>query len=160
MRVRKFRKEDAAEVARLHRTTIRTVNSKDYRKGQIYAWSGRTSAKRFRDVVNDKDKVMFVAVEGNRILGFADYKGSDLLGLYVHKDYMERGIGTRLLNHLESYAYRNGVRFLQCEATVTAYEFYKKMGYRTLRKSVHKIKNERLPVYVMRKRLGRITSHS
>jgi len=52
MRIRKFRASDAVEVARLHRNTIRNINSKDYSKEQIAVWSGRTSAKRFRESMN------------------------------------------------------------------------------------------------------------
>lgn len=96
---------------------------------------------------------MFVAIEGDRIVGFADYKRNDLLGLYVHKNFLGRNVGSRLLAYLESYALRHGIKLLQCEATLTAYDFYKKMGYKPIRKSTHKIKNEKLPVYVMRKRL-------
>ena len=126
LRIRKFIDSDASEAARLHRSTIRTINRSDYTPRQIEVWSGRTSAKRFRR--KEKGKVRFVAVEKDRIIGFADYKDNELLGLYVHKDYMNKGVGRQLLTHLENFAYKSGIRSFECEATITAHEFYGKNG--------------------------------
>lgn len=151
VKIRKFRSSDAPEVARLHRSTIRNVNSKDYTRKQIEVWSGRTSAKRFRDI--NHRTAMFVAVEDRKIIGFADYKDNELLGLYIHKNYIRKGVGRKLILYLEYYAHRSGIKSLRCEATITAREFYRRMGYKTLRKTTHNIKGQKLPVYVMRKSL-------
>ena len=53
MRIRLARDEDYAAIARLHRQTIRNVNSKDYTEDQINTWSARTNAftnKIFMDI--------------------------------------------------------------------------------------------------------------
>ena len=65
MRIRKFRNSDATKLARLHRSTIRNVNSQDYPKEQIDVWSGRVSAERFRK--SAKENTRFVAIANKKI---------------------------------------------------------------------------------------------
>ncbi len=153
MVIRRFRESDAVQLARLHRSTIRAVNKKDYPAKQIKAWSGRVSARRHRKY--SRQRVKFVAIENGRLVGFAEYKDDEIMGLYVHKDYMKRGIGKRLLVRVERHAYSKGIRVLKCTSTVTARLFYERNGYRTIRKTKHAIGRYKLSVYRMRKRLRR-----
>lgn len=151
MRIRKFRDSDAAELARLHRSTIRNINSQDYPKKQIDVWSGRVSAKRFRKSAHEN--VRFVAIEDGKIIGFADYKKDDLMGLYIHKDHTRKSVGEKLLQRLEKDAYRNGVRMMKCSSTITAHKFYEKNEYKTIKKAKFQMGNQKLTVYEMKKRL-------
>ena len=152
MYVRKFRISDAVEVARMHRNTIRFVNSKDYTQKQIEVWAGRTSAKRFRDSINMFFR--FVAVEKGKIVGYGDFKkDGELAGLYVHKDYQGQGAGNLLLKKLEESAIQKGIRRFFCCSTITARDFYKKHGYRIVKKTRFSIKNQKLIVYNMEKKL-------
>ena len=151
MIIRKFRDSDAAELARLHRSTIRNVNSQDYPTKQIDIWSGRVSAKRFRKSANEN--IRFVAIEDGKIIGFVDYKKDDLMGLYIHKDHTGKGVGKKLLRILEKDAYRNGIRMMKCSSTITAKKFYEKNGYNTIKKAKFQMENQKLTVYEMKKRL-------
>lgn len=152
MQIRKFRLSDAAELARLHRGTIRGVNVRDYPPKHIAVWSGRVSARRFRE--SAKDKIRYVAIENNKIVGFGDfYKKGELTALYIHKSYQGKGVGQRLLKVLERKALIMGIKEFKLSSTITALDFYKKQGYKVIRKSVHPIKNQRLIVYNMKKRL-------
>ncbi len=150
MYVRKFKASDAREVARMHRSTIRFVNSKDYPPKQIAVWSGRTSAKRFRDSINMFFR--FVAVDKSKIVGFGDFKkDGELAGLYVHKNYQGRGVGFLLLKKIEKSARKKYIKKLFCYSTITAKDFYKKHGYRIIKKIKFPIKNQKLTVYKMSK---------
>ena len=152
MYVRKFRVSDSVEVAKLHRNTIRFVNKKDYLSRQIEVWSGRTSAKRFRDSI--KTRFRYVAVDKNKIVGFGDFsKDGELAGLYVHNDYQRKGIGYLLLKKLEKAARQKGIRRFFCYSTITAKDFYKKHGYRIIQKTKHSIKNQKLTVYKMERQI-------
>ena len=151
MRIRKFRDSDAVELARLHRGTIRNVNGRDYPKKQIRAWTSKVSAKRFRD--SAKQNTRLVALEKNQIVGFVDYKNDDLMGLYIHQDHVGKGVGKKLLQRLESDAYKNGLRVLKCVSTITAHKFYEKNGYKTTKKTKFQMGNQKLTVYEMKKRL-------
>jgi len=145
MIIRKFRDLDAIELARLHRSTIRNVNRQDYPKKQIDVWAGKTSAERFRRLA--KENTRFVAVEKGKLIGFADYKNDELMGLYIHKDHIGKGVGKKLLQILEADAYKNGIRTMKCTSTITAHKFYEKNGYKTIRKTKHQIGDQKLTVY-------------
>ena len=100
MKISLAKKEDYTAIARLHRQTIRNVNSKDYPRAQINAWSARTNAERFR---NSADKCKrWVAVENDKVVGFCDHSlDGEFWGLYVQKDHLGKGIGSRLLKTAE-----------------------------------------------------------
>ena len=152
MRIRKFRASDSAAVARLHRDTIRNINSKDYPPEQVAVWAKRSTARRMKKSLKDRQR--YVAIEKNRIVGFGDYKkDGEMSGLYIHKDYIGKGAGSKLLNKMETEAAKRGIREFHTISTITARNFYEKHGYHVVEKSKHRIKNQELTVYKMRKTL-------
>ena len=151
MQIRRFRKSDAPEVARLHRDTIRSVNTKDYPQPHIKVWSNRVSADRWAKYFGKN--TIFVAVDKRKILGVASYKKDEIMAMYVHKDSIGKGVGKKLLLRLERDALKNGIKKIKCTSTVTAQSFYEKNGYKTIKKTKFKIKNKYLTVYKMKKHL-------
>src|SRR3989338_7511398 len=145
MKIRRFRNSDAVELARMHRGTIRVINKKDYTKQQIKVWA-TASAKRWRDNSKSKNSAIFVALNKNKLIGFIQLKGSEVNALYVHKNYIGREVGKRLLKKLEETAYKNGIRKLTCLSTITAKDFYNKQGYKIIKKTKYKIGNQKLKV--------------
>ena len=153
MRIRLARDEDYAAIARLHRQTIRNINSKDYTKDQINAWSARTNAQRFRSNANKCKR--WVAVQDNKVVGFCDHSlDGEFWGLYVHKDFIGKGIGSRLLKVAEDSLKKMGFKKVHLKATVTAKEFYKRNGYKVIKKDLHPINNEKLEIFDMSKTLS------
>jgi N-acetylglutamate synthase-like GNAT family acetyltransferase len=154
MRIRKARIADSAEIARLHRGTIRTVNKQDYPQEDIEAWSKRSTASRFR---NSHHKVQrYVAVEDGKIIGFVDIDREDpeeLGGLYIHRKFIGKGVGSKLLKAMESMAKKQGAKRLHLQSTLTAIPFYQKKGFKLLRKSKHTINNRTLDIAIMEKKL-------
>ena len=142
---------DAVSLARLHRGTIRSINKKDYSPKEIAAWSGRTSAKRFKNLAELNAR--YVAWEKRRIVGFGDYKNNEVMGLYIHKKDIGKGIGTQLLTKIEKEVYANGGRTIKCTSTITARHFYEKNGFKVIQKTNHQIQDQKLPVFKMRKKL-------
>lgn len=66
MKIRRSRLDDCVELARLHRTTIRHINSADYPSHVIEGWSDRSTAKKFRDF--HSKAIRIVAVENDKIV--------------------------------------------------------------------------------------------
>lgn len=152
MKIRLAKNEDCASIARLHRQTIRNINSKDYPEDVIETWSSRTNAERFRGSA-DKCK-RWVAVENDKIIGFCDHGLNDeLWGLYVHKDYIGKGIGSRLLKIAENSLKKNGCKKITLKATITAKEFYKKQGYKVIKKDLHPVNDKKLQIFIMAKKI-------
>jgi len=153
MRIRRSVIEDAAELARLHKGTIRTINKADYSPKQIEVWSKRTNAKRFRN--SHAIAVRYVVIDGKKIVGFSDFKKEDpetFWGLYVHKDHLGKGIGSLLMQKMEDVARKMGIRRFILEATTTARTFYEKQGFRVMRKSTHAIEDQNLDIFIMEKK--------
>lgn len=153
MKIRLVRDKDYTAIARLHRQTIRNVNSKDYTNDQIRAWSARTNANRFRSSANKCKR--WVAIEDNKVVGFCDHGlDGEFWGLYVHKDYIGKGIGSRLIKTAEDSLKKMGLKKVSLKATVTAKEFYKKQGYKVIKKDLHPVNNKKLKIFVMTKMLS------
>jgi len=153
MRIRRFRDSDAIELARMHRGTIRVINKKDYTKKQINVWA-TASAKKWRENAKAKNSTILIALDKNKLIGFVQLKDSEVKALYVHKSYIGREIGKRLLKKLEETAYKKGIRKLHCMSTITAKNFYQKHGYKIIKKTKYKIGNQKLTVYKMEKNLS------
>ena len=153
MKIRLARDEDYATLARLHRQTIRQVNAKDYNKEQIKAWSGRTSAERFRSSANICKR--WVALDNEKVIGFADHPLDKcvLWGLYIHKDYVGKGVGKKLLNVIEKSLFKQGCTNIKIESTVTAKKFYQKQGYEIKKKSFHMFENQKVETYILSKKI-------
>jgi putative acetyltransferase len=153
MKIRRSTEGDAAELARLHRGTIRHVNSSDYSPAQIKAWAGRTSAAKFRR--HHQTHIRFVATEQGKIIGFADFgKDGSFGGLYVHKDFVGQGVGTKLIKKLEEMGKKSGVKVFEFLSTKTAKHFYERKGYLCLGKKMYRVGDQKLLVYKMRKTLA------
>lgn len=152
MKIRLIQDKDYAVIARLHRQTIRQVNSKDYSEDIIKVWSTRSKAERFRG--NAKECKRWVAVQDDKVVGFCDHGfNGEFWGLYVHKDYIGKGIGSRLFKTAEKSIIKLGCKKITVEATVTAKNFYKKMGFKVVKKGFHRIKDKKLPIFIMSKKL-------
>jgi len=152
MKIRLVRDEDYAAIARLHRQTIRNINSKDYPEDIIQIWSARSNAQRFRS--NSDRCKRWVAIQDNKIVGFCDHGfNGEFWGLYVHKDYIGKGIGSRLLKTAEDSLRRYGCKKITIKSTITAKDFYLKHGYKVIKKDLHPIKDKKMPIFVMSKTL-------
>jgi putative acetyltransferase len=152
MKIRRSTERDAAELARLHRGTIRHVNNRDYSPAQIEAWAGRTSAAKFRR--SHQTHIRFVAIEESKIIGFADFgKDGSFGGLYAHKDFVGQGVGTKLIQKIEEVGRKRGVKMFEFLSTKTAKHFYERNGYLCLGTKMHRMGVEKLLVYKMRKTL-------
>jgi len=150
MRIRLAQNKDFACIARLHRETIRHVNSKDYPEDVISVWSGRTKASRFR---NSASKVKrWVAIDKEKIIGFCDHDfNCELGGLYIHKDFQGKGIGKKLVKKAEDSMKKLGCKKIKIMSTVTAKTFYQKNGYKVIKKSSHQIEDKKVDVFIMNK---------
>ena len=131
IRIRKFKREDARKVSYLIRKTLIEVNIKDYPQNVIQFMYENYSPRRI--IEKSSNRLMYVAVEDERILGTVSLKDNLILALFVNPKFHGRGIGTKLMNHIESVARKRGYKIVSLPSSVTAYEFYKKLGYKKVR---------------------------
>ncbi len=133
MRIRKGKLQDAKELSVLRKATIRTINNKDYTPAQIARWSKRWYTK---DFVKIHDQLLlFVAVEGGKIIGYAEImkeRPEEMGGLYVNKDFVRKGVGTKLMKKIHGVVQKMGVHRFSLRSSITAKDFYEKLGYRVI----------------------------
>lgn len=152
MRIRRARLEDSVELARLHRSTIRHVNSADYDINVIEGWANRSTAKKFRDF--HTKSIRIVAVENEKIIGFGEIikENGNLGAMYVHKEYIGKGVGTKIMERLEKEAVKLHVHKWEFAASVTSMPFYKARGCTVTKKIKHKLHSGALmDAYTMKK---------
>lgn len=155
MKIRLAQNKDYIAIVRMHRATIRHINSKDYPEDIISVWSGRSNVDLFRS--SEARVKRWVAVEKGigdkeKIIGFCDHNfNCELGGLYVHKDYIGKGVGSRLLEKAEVSLVKCGCNKITIKSTLTAKEFYLKQGYKVVKKSFHLVNDQKLPIFIMAK---------
>lgn len=133
MRIRKGKLQDAKELSVLRKATIRSTNKHDYTPAQIARWSKRWNTK---DFVKIHDQLLlFVAVEEGKIIGYAELMKdtpAEMGGLYVHKDFVRTGVGTKLMKKIHGAVQTMGVHRFSLTSSITAKDFYEKLGYRVI----------------------------
>jgi GNAT superfamily N-acetyltransferase len=129
--IREFRREDAGKVSCLIRKTLIEVNSKDYPQDVIRFLCENYSPQRI--IEKSSNRQIYVAVDDGRILGTASLKDDIALGLFVNPEFHGKGIGTKLMSHIEVAARKRGYKSIRLPSSITAYEFYKKLGYKKVR---------------------------
>ncbi len=134
MEIRRFAPADAKETAALVAETLRISNSRDYSADYIEETIRSHSAEVL--TARAKDSHMYVVTEDDRIIGcgaIAGFWGSEtesiLLTIFVLPSHQGKGIGRRIIEALERDPYFLRAERCEIPASVTACEFYKKMGY-------------------------------
>ncbi len=151
--VRSFQTGDAEEVSALIVRTLRTVNSKDYPEKVIEA----NVLSHSPDVMIEQatNGHMYVVCDGARIVGcgaVAGYLGSVdesiLLSFFVLPEYQGKGIGRMIMQTLEQDEYFLRAKRIEIHASITAVDFYRKMGYES--KKLIEVSDDE-PIYIMEK---------
>ena len=110
--------------------TIRHVCSRDYTSDQIRVWT---------ESINDKDRwihkintqFFLVALLNNQLVGFGSLRNNEYFDLlYVHKDFIHRGVGTVLGDRIELEVSRNGNKIIHADVSKTALSFFLKRNYK------------------------------
>jgi len=134
MDIRLFKQEDAIEVAQVVAETLKTSNSKDYSPEYI----NDNIASHSADILMERAKTghMYVVCDKKRIVGcgsIAGYWGSTtesiLLTIFVLPEYQGQGIGRQIIATLEQDEFFLRASRIEIPASITAVEFYRKMGY-------------------------------
>jgi GNAT superfamily N-acetyltransferase len=134
MEIRLFKQEDAEETANMIAYTLKKSNSKDYSPRYIYEMISSHSS----DVLlkRSEEGHMYVVCDKGRIIGcgaIAGYYGSTtesiFLTIFVLPEYQRKGIGKLIIQTLEHDEYFLRAERIEIPASITAVEFYRKMGY-------------------------------
>lgn len=134
MEIRRFKETDAQEVSALIAKTLRTTNTRDYSPEFIenevntltpeyIAW--RATWTHFYVVCEDE------SIIGCGAIGpyWGSKTESSLFTIFVVPEYQGQGIGRRIVETLEQDEYALRASRIEIPASITACEFYRKLGY-------------------------------
>ena len=134
MHIRRFQETDANDVSDLIAKTLRTTNSKDYSSEYIEndisiltpEYLIHRSQWTHFYVVCDEDTVIGCGAIGPY---WGKQDESSLFTIFVLPEYQGKGIGRRIIEALESDEFFLRAKRVEIPASITACEFYRKMGY-------------------------------
>lgn len=146
--IRRFEEKDAVEVSNLIVDTLKTINIKDYSKKFIENEVRVLSPKHILERASWTHFYVFCLE--NEIVGcgaIGPYWGSEvessLFTIFVSSKYQGMGIGRCIIETLENDEYFLRAKRIEIPASITAVEFYKKMGY-TYKNGIDRIDEEQL----------------
>jgi N-acetylglutamate synthase-like GNAT family acetyltransferase len=122
---------DVPVLSDLIRRTVRQSNASDYPAEVVELISANYASDKVAQRLNERD--VFVCLEGQRIVGTIGLGGNQLRSLFVEPDLQGKGVGVRLVAHLEAHARKAGVAELLLSSSITARGFYERLGYRLIR---------------------------
>ena len=88
------------------------------------------------------------ASTGPRIVGTIGLGGDKLRSLFVEPGLQGKGVGARLVAHLEAHARKAGVAELHLSSSITARGFYERLGYRLIRFDEREVETGRWSGYL------------
>lgn len=127
MIIRQANLNDAQRISYLIQKNTENVKKNNYSKKQIETWKAANSPSAIKDKL--KDRVIFCAFENDKLIGTIGLQGNEVVGLYVSYSKIGKGVGNKLLSHLENYAKKNQIKTLELTSTPSATSFYQRNGF-------------------------------
>ena len=122
---------DVAALSELIRRTVRLSNAGDYAAPVVELICANYAPDKVAQRLLERD--VFVCLEGHRIVGTIGLESDRLRSLFVEPGLQGKGVGARLVAHLEAHARQAGVAELHLSSSITARGFYERLGYRLIR---------------------------
>lgn len=132
--IRPYRAGDEEEISALVAYTMPISNGKDYSPEYIEAIIREHSPGFFAEQA--KTGHFYAAFDGEKMIGcggITEYRGSTsesyLMSIFVLPEYQGRGVGRRIMETLEKDVFFVRARRTELAASITAVDFYRKLGY-------------------------------
>ncbi|MEU4215807.1 GNAT family N-acetyltransferase [Actinoplanes sp. NPDC026623] len=149
MEIRTFQPRDGPAVSGIIVRCLREVNSRDYPAEIIARMCAHFSDRRIEQLARERQ--MFVAAEEQAVVGTVSRDGNKVFTMFVEPTMIGRGVGRQLMHHIEGLAADEGYDHMETGASITAHEFYLRLGYADVRTSETEFGFN----YILRKPLSR-----
>ena len=145
---------DLDNILSLFKTTIQTVNSRDYSDQQIAVWSSKTDKHIWQKKIADQNFI--IAEKTSQILGFSSIDLSGYIDfMYVHFKYQRMGIATDLLRRILDIAISQRNKRVWASVSITALPFFKSKGFIEVRKENKSVENVSFTNSIMEKTVAK-----
>ena len=157
LRIVEYDKKYLEQISNIIIQDLLTVNSKDYGMERVKKMAEDFTVEKLQNSLSKRKKV-FVALIDDNVVGTAGidkswYSDDEywILTVFVKPENHGQGIGKKLIGKIEEYATTLPIKKLVIPASITAHEFYYKLGYRY--KDEKKELNDE-DMYIMEKNLS------
>ncbi len=126
----------------MHIASIRKLCANHYTRRQIDAWTRVLVPSVYEQAL--QEKVVLTACDSGEDLsglGILDIENKELSAVYVHPDVVGKGVGSRLLEALETIARNSSILDITVHATLNAKGFYLAHGYLEKELTAHHLPN-------------------
>ncbi|TFH79089.1 MULTISPECIES: GNAT family N-acetyltransferase [Pseudomonas] len=120
--------EDAWIAFEIRRLAIRHQCIGAYGEQQMLDWT-KGSAQDGYDTLMQKHFYLGYVESEPVATGMLDLEHREIGAIFIHPDFMQRGLGKRMLSFLEALARDLGVAEVYLDATLNAADFYRRCGY-------------------------------
>ncbi|ANI55408.1 GNAT family N-acetyltransferase [Pseudomonas glycinae] len=120
--------DDAGIAFEIRRLAIRHQCIGAYSEQQMLDWTKGSAADGY-DTLMQKHFYLG-CIEGEPVAtGMLDLEHREIGAIFIHPDFMQRGLGKRVLQFLEALAQDLGLAEVCLDATLNAADFYRRCGY-------------------------------
>ena len=153
MNIRNATSVDVPAIVALFQQTILEATAHHYSNQQRQVWAARgTNITRWEERIAIQH--FLLAEQQDQLVGFGSITSEGYLDvLYVHHAYQDKGIATRLLTALETWAEGRGLTKIIADASITARSFFERRGFSTVKEQQNLVEHEVLVNYRMEKML-------
>jgi putative acetyltransferase len=150
MHIRPFRIGDEPALHQVFLSAIHHIASKDYSPEQIQAWAPASLDQEVW-ITRMRGMSPFVVEREGRIVAYADLQPSGYIDhFFVSAAVARTGVGTMLMNHLQSVASAKGIPTLTSDVSRTAQPFFAKFGFVVVEQRTPAIRGVVVPNAFMR----------
>lgn len=126
--IRHAKIDDLTSICELIHENLRKVNSSDYTEHVIDFMVSHYSSNKVRNLVLNSEH-FYVYEDNNTLLACVLLDKCEAKALYVNTKAHKRGIGKKLMLHIEKLGICDEITLYASE---TAYIFYKRLGYKLI----------------------------
>ena len=139
MEIRDATDDDASAIRQVHEASIRGLGPEAYDDRQVEAWATGCASADYAASIDEDGNEFVVAEDDGTILGFGslshDASGypievdAEVTAVYVAPSVARNGVGTAILDEVETRARARGAERLVLTASKNAVSFYQRHGY-------------------------------
>ena len=153
MEFREYKNTDLHAVRDLFYVTVHEVNKNDYSEEQLDAIAPKDANEYHWEKSLEKNHTIVVE-EDDKLIAFGNIGKTGYLDrLYVHPDYLRKGIASKLVEELEEYAKKHGSHVINVTSSITSKAFFESKGYAVIEEQINERRGERLLRYLMEKKI-------
>ena len=136
LKIVEYKERYLEQISNLIIQDLLTVNSNDYGIERVKKMAEDFTVEKLQNSLSKRKKV-FVALIDDNVVGTAgidkSWNSDDeywILTVFVKPENHGQGIGKKLIGKIEEYATSLPIKKLVIPASITAHEFYYKLGYK------------------------------